>query len=62
MLLVPALRRQSLVNLCEFEASLVYKGSSRTAGAKHRETLPQKTNTRKQQKTNKQENKQKDII
>jgi len=31
--LTPALRRQRLADLCEFEASLVYRGSSRTAKA-----------------------------
>ena len=31
MLLIPALGRQRKVDLCEFEASLVYRMSSRTA-------------------------------
>jgi len=31
--LIPALRRQRQVELCEFEASLLYKASSRTARA-----------------------------
>ena len=31
--LIPALRRQRQVDLCELEASLVYKESSRTARA-----------------------------
>ena len=31
--MIPALRRQRQVDLCEFEASLVYKASSRTARA-----------------------------
>jgi hypothetical protein len=31
--LIPALGRQKQVNFCEFEASLVYKASSRTAKA-----------------------------
>jgi hypothetical protein len=30
---IPALQRQRQVDLCEFEASLIYKESSRTAGA-----------------------------
>ena len=33
MPLIPALRRQRQVNLCEFEVSLVYRVSSRTAKA-----------------------------
>jgi hypothetical protein len=32
-LLIPAFKRQRQVDLCEFEASLVYKMSSRTARA-----------------------------
>jgi hypothetical protein len=36
MLLIPALRRQKQADLCEFEASLVYKMNSRTARAVHR--------------------------
>ena len=33
MPLIPEFRRQRQVDLCEFEASLVYKASSRTAKA-----------------------------
>ena len=33
MPLIPALGRQRQIDLCEFEASLVYKASSRTARA-----------------------------
>ena len=33
MPLIPALRRQRQVDLCEFEASLVYRASSRTVRA-----------------------------
>jgi hypothetical protein len=33
MPLIPVLRRQRLSDLCEFKASLVYRESSRTAGA-----------------------------
>ena len=29
--MIPGLRRQRQVDICEFEASLVYKASSRTA-------------------------------
>jgi hypothetical protein len=39
MPLVLTLGRQRQVHFCEFEASLVYKESSRTAIAIHRETL-----------------------
>ena len=34
--LIPALRRQTQADLCEFEASLVYRVSSRTARAAQR--------------------------
>ena len=36
MPLIPALGSQRQVNLCEFEASLVYRASSKTARATHR--------------------------
>ena len=36
MLLIPALGRQRQEDLCQFEANLVYKVSSRTAGATQR--------------------------
>ena len=36
MLLIPALERQRQVDLCDWEASLVYRLSSRTARAKQR--------------------------
>ena len=36
MSLIPTLRRQRQVDLCEFEVSLVYKASSRTARATQR--------------------------
>jgi hypothetical protein len=39
MPLILELRRQRQVDLCEFEASLVYRVSSRTAEL-HSETLP----------------------
>jgi hypothetical protein len=41
---IPALRRQRQVDLCESEASLVYRVSCRLARATHRETLSRKTN------------------
>ncbi|EGW06329.1 hypothetical protein I79_018985 [Cricetulus griseus] len=39
MPLIPALGRQRQADLCEFEANLVYRASSSTARATHRETL-----------------------
>jgi hypothetical protein len=40
--LTPALRRQRQVDLCGFEASLVYRASSRTARATQRNPLLKK--------------------
>jgi hypothetical protein len=42
--LVPALRRQRQMDLCEFEANLVYRVSSRTARAtlEHRKPVSKK--------------------
>ena len=45
MPLIPALRRQRQEDLCEFEAKLIYRVSSRTARATYRETLSRKTKT-----------------
>jgi hypothetical protein len=42
----PALRRQRQADLCEFEASLVYKSSSGQSELLHRKTLSQKTNNK----------------
>ena len=39
MTLISALRRQRLVDLCKFKASLVYRVSSRTAKADNTEKL-----------------------
>jgi hypothetical protein len=41
--LIPALGRQRQVDLCEFEASLVYRMSSRTARAIQRNPCLEKT-------------------
>ena len=38
----PALRRQRQVDLCEFEASLVYRVSSRTAEVTQRKPISEK--------------------
>jgi hypothetical protein len=43
------------VDLCEFEASLVYRVSSRTAKNTHRETLSQKTKQKNKQKKEREE-------
>jgi hypothetical protein len=42
----PALRRQSQANVCEFDASLIYKGSSRTARATERELISKNKQTK----------------
>ena len=47
MPLIPALGRQRQVDICEFEASLVYKVSPRTARALQRNTV---LNTKKKKK------------
>ena len=49
MPLIPALRRQRQANLCEFEASLVYKSYFQVRVQSYRETL-----SRKNKQTNKQ--------
>jgi hypothetical protein len=41
-LLIPALRRQRLVDFCEFKASLVYTVSSKTANALKRDLVSKK--------------------
>ena len=42
MPLIPALGRQKQVDLCEFEASLVYKSKFQDRHQSYRETLSQK--------------------
>ena len=42
--LIPALRRQRQVDLCEFEASLVYGASSRTGSVATEKPCLKKTN------------------
>jgi hypothetical protein len=54
MPLIPALRRQGQEDLCEFKASLVYRASTRTAGATQRTPALEKQ-TNKQTKTQKGE-------
>ena len=41
--LIPAFRRQRQVDICEFEANLVYKSQFQDRLQSHRETLSQKT-------------------
>ena len=41
-LLIPALRRQRQADLCEFEASLIYRGTSKTVSVTHRDILSPK--------------------
>jgi hypothetical protein len=48
MLLIPVLRRQRQVDLCEFKASLVYNVSSRTGKATQRNTASKKDKKQKQ--------------
>ena len=43
--LIPALGRQRQVNLCEFEASLVYRVSSRIARATQKNSFTKKQTT-----------------
>jgi hypothetical protein len=51
MPLIPALRRQRQVGICDFQANLIHKASSRTAMALlHRETLSQKKKKKKIEK------------
>ena len=52
-LLIPALRRQRQVDLCKFEASLIYKASFRTVRAIQR-NLSQKIKPNLKQKTKQQ--------
>ena len=50
--LIPALRMQRQGNLCEFEASLVYSASSRTARATQRNFVSRNQKTDKQTSKN----------
>jgi hypothetical protein len=51
MRLVPALRRQRQVDLCEFEANLIHKVGPGQPRLSYRETLSQKQSKTKQNKT-----------
>jgi hypothetical protein len=51
MLLIPAFGRQKQADICEFEASLIYRASSGTARA------TQRNHVLKNKQTNKQTNK-----
>ena len=59
MPLIPALGRQRQADLCEFEANLFYKGSSRTAKAVTQESLSQKNKLKTKTTKNKQINNKK---
>ena len=62
MSLVPALRRQSQADLCDFKASLVYRASFRTTTATER-TLLQKVEEVVEEKKEGKENKgRKDLL
>ena len=47
-LLIPALRRQRLADLCEFKASLVYKVSSRSASTTQKNPVSKKLRKKSQ--------------
>ena len=47
MPLIPALRKQRQMGLCEFEASLVYRASSRTVRATQRNPVSKNKQTKK---------------
>ena len=55
--LIPALGKQRQVDLCEFEASLVYRASSRTARAIQRNPVSKKQNKANNNKKKQQVNK-----
>ena len=47
MSLIPALGRQRQADFCEFEASLVYRASSKTARATQRNPVPKHKQNKK---------------
>ena len=53
--MIPALGRQKQADLCEFEASLVYKASSRTARAIQRNPVLENKTKQNKTQTNKKE-------
>ena len=53
--LIPALGRQRQANLCEFEASLVYKINSRTARATQRNPVSNQKEKKDGRKAGRQE-------
>ena len=55
MSLIPALRRQRRADLCEFEASLAYKASSRTAGTVTQRNPVLKNQNKKERKEGRKE-------
>jgi hypothetical protein len=59
--LIPALWRQRQADLCEFEASLVYQISSRTARATQRTPVSKQNKTKQNKNKNKNKSKSKQI-
>jgi hypothetical protein len=51
MPLIPAFRRERQADLCEFEANLVYRGSSRTAKIIRRNPLQKQNKTKIRKKS-----------
>ena len=60
MPIIPALRRQRQVDLWEFEASLVYKGNSRTARTITQRNPALKSKINKNKSKNKQKERKKE--
>jgi 3-polyprenyl-4-hydroxybenzoate decarboxylase len=54
MLLIPAFRRQRQVDLCEFQASLIYTVNSRTARAIQRNPVSKKKKKERKKERKKQ--------
>ena len=57
--LIPKLKRQRQVDLCEFEASLVYKSSSRTARATQGNSVSEKKKRKKEREREKEKERKK---
>ena len=60
--LIPALGRQKLADLCEFEASLVYRSSSRTARATLRNLILKRKKKEQNKKQKKKEERKKEKL
>lgn len=55
MPLIPVFRKKRLVDICEFEASLVYKGRSSIARATQRNPVLKKPKTKQKEKHKKKQ-------